>query len=731
MRIRSQLLLVAAVVFVPGFIAAVVAVEKVREGERQAALRGLRETVRATALLVDGQVQRSLGSLTVLAQSEHLKTGNFAGFYEEALASNQPPNVWTLLLDDRGVQLLNTAVPFGTPLPMTTAPGRVAGILAKNRLFVTDLIRGPVTGQMVTTMYLPTKTMQGRRYVIAQAFSVDHWKQTVLLPVQRAEWLVAVIDRNGRFVFRSKASNERLGQQARPELVAAAAAAHGGLIRHATLEGVESYDAFTHSELTGWTVAVAAPVNSIEASATQAVTLLTIGGLLALTAAILAALYLGRIFIGVIDAASQAARHIGSGDEPKLKRSSLHEVNALFQTLIDAGHLLATEKTARTSAEAQRTLLLEQETTLKETAQRQNAAKDQFLALLGHELRNPLAAISGATEVLDRSRSVSAPNERFLMIIRRQTAHLRHIVDDLLEVSRMLSGKIVLEPISLDLAECVRNCVEAIRASGRALEYQLIFEGQEVWVRGDPVRIEQIVSNLVANSLKFSNGGSVVRVRVRAVEDTAILEVTDQGIGIPADLMPHIFDPFVQGPSTPGRMAAGLGIGLSLVKQLVELHGGAIEAQSDGTDRGATLRMTLPQVGSSTVEALEPGRRTEKPRRILFVEDNPDAMEAMTGILQMMGHEVVQARSGGEAMAVAQAQAFDVALMDIGLPDMSGYELATEFRQMRSMLGVRLIALTGYGLASDRVRALSAGFDAHLAKPVDAEQLARAMEIGS
>ncbi|HEY4081360.1 MAG TPA: ATP-binding protein [Burkholderiaceae bacterium] len=734
MRIRSQLLLVAAVVFIPGFIASVIAVEKVRDGEREAALRGLGETVRATALLVDGQVQRSLGALTALAQSDYLRTGDFAAFYTQAQASNQPPNVWTLLLDENGRQILNTAVPFGTPPPSPPSAEtreRVAHALSSPKLYVSDLIVGPVTGKVITTMYLATKDWSGKRYVVAQAFALDHWKDSVLLPSNRPAWLVGVLDRKGRFIARNHGSEERVGQPARPELVAAAAADQSGLIRHATLEGMESYDAFTHSALTGWTVAVAAPVSSIEASATQAVTLLAAGGALALIAAILAALYWGRTFIEVIALASRAARRVGQGEEPKLKPTSIHEVNTLYDALADAGHLLAAEKNARAIAETQRTLLLEQETALREAAQRQNAAKDQFLALLGHELRNPLAAISGATAVLRRGRVVSEGGERFLQIIERQNHHLRHIVDDLLEVSRMLSGKLMLELTALDLAACVRSCVEAIQGTERAHLHQLVVEAaQPVWVRGDAVRIEQIVNNLVSNALKFSNPGTPIRIGVKAVGEQAVLEVRDEGLGISPELMPRIFDPFVQGPAQPGKLATGLGVGLSLVKQLVELHGGTVNVRSQGADTGSSFTITLPRIMPAATLARVPSQAPENRRHILFVEDNEDAMASMSEVLRMMGHEVVPARNAAEALAQAEATAqadagFDVVLMDIGLPDKTGYELAGALRKLPATAHARMVALTGYGQASDKERALSAGFDMHLSKPADPDQLAR------
>ncbi len=727
MRIRTLLLIVAAVVFVPGFLAAIVAVEQVRDGEREAALRGLRETVRASALLVDREVQRSIGAMTGMAQSDHLRTGNFKAFYEQALAINQP-HIWTLLLDESGVQVVNTAVPFGTPPPPAGAQDRVAKVLASNRILVTDLIIGPATGKLVTTLYLPTKAWNGKRYVIAQAFSVEHWKATALTLKSSSDITIAVIDRNGKFISRNKNSDELLGKQARPELVAAAAASSEGLIRHQTLEGVDSYDAFTHSELTGWTVAVAAPVAQIDSSATRSVIWLGVAGVIALTAAIIAATFLGRTFIHVIEVASRAAEFVGKGVTPVITKSPLHEVNDLYGSIAEAGESIASERRSREAAEKERNLLLARETALREAAQMQNTAKDHFLALLGHELRNPLAAITGATAVLGHPRTTPEAKAKFLAIIQRQNRHLAHIVDDLLDVSRLVSGKIVLEPTRINLADCVRRCVEALRASDRASGRVISIESEDVWVNGDAVRLEQIVNNLVSNSLKYSAPDTEIRVNVRAVGEQALLEVVDTGMGIDAALMPHIFEPFVQGPAREGFMASGLGIGLALVKQLVELHGGEVSAESRGRGTGTTFRVTLPKVSQSASMPAGPNQDAAAPRRVLLVEDDLDAMETTSELLRLMGHSVIPARNHAEVRLALASESVDIVVMDIGLPGKDGCQIASELRQMQQMKSVPMVALTGFGQQSDRARALAAGFDDHVTKPVDQDTLMRIID---
>jgi signal transduction histidine kinase/CheY-like chemotaxis protein len=727
-RIRNLLLLLATVVLVPGFLAAAVAVEKVREGERRAALSSLRETVRAAALLVDGQVQRSVGALTALGASVNLQNGKLGAFYEEARAIDQPPDVWTLLLDEAGTQRINTAVPFGTIPPPPVARQRVAQTLASQRPLVTDLFVGPATGKLLTTLYLPARPSPFGRFVVAQSFSVDHWKNTAFEPSGHAQWVVGVIDRNGSFISRSLRADEMLGKPARPELVAAAAAAHDGLIRHRTLEGVEAYDAFTHSTLTGWTIAVAAPVDTIDATATQAVLWLTAGIVMALIAAVLGASALSRTLIRSIAAAGAAARALGLGVQPVVASTGVHELNALNDELEGAAHLMAGERAARERVEVERSSLLERERAYREDAQADNAAKDRFLALLAHELRNPLAAISGATEVLLRTDPDETTRHRFHGIIQRQNRHLKRIVDDLLEVSRMLSGKIVLDSTAVNLADCVRSGIEALRTAWPEDGSRIVLEVEDAWIAGDQVRIEQVLNNLVANALKFSEKGGRIRVSVASRGAMAVLVVADDGAGIPPELFPRIFEPFVQGPPAPGQTASGLGIGLALVRQLVELHHGTVQGFSDGKGSGATFVVSLPRIASPAATApngLKPVVREAPRSRVLLVEDNEDNRETTAALLRMLGYDVTTADNGNAALRTAREQPPDIVVTDLSMPVMTGYELAIEIRRSRTLREIPVIALSGHGDDKDKLATAEAGFDAHLVKPIDPGMLER------
>ena len=727
MRIRTHLVLMAAAILLPVVLAGGIALDRIREGERQSALRGLRETVRATALLVDREAQGALSALRVLASSQHFETQDLRRFHARASALNQPPDGWTLLLDAEGREVLDTLVPFGTPMPTTGEPGLVRQVLSGRQPVVTDLLPGPVSGKLRITINVPVMTGNGTPYVLAQAISVERWQQVALQPAVPEDWIVAVIDRQGRFIARSHMTGALVGKLARPELVAAAAAADAGMIRHFTIEGVESYDAFAHSTLTGWTIAVAAPVASVDATATRALWLAALGMLIALATAAVAAAVFGRRFIQAIDGAGRAAVSLGRGETPREEHSPIREVRVLQAHLRDAGTLLELERHSRQAAEAERARLLESETRARETAQAQVLAKDQFLAMLGHELRTPLAAISGAAALLEADATDRA---RHLKIIQRQSHHLAHIVNDLLDAGRLMAGKIVLDIHPVNLAECVNHCVQALRASGAASGFELVVRSQEVWVAGDAVRIEQIVNNLINNALKFSPPGAHIQVTVEhdGAAQQAVVCVSDPGAGMAPELLERIFEPFFQGPAPANRTQSGLGIGLALAAQLVALHGGVLGAHSPGPGMGSTFRFAIPSIAAPPVVAAPAAPSSEALGRLVYVEDNTDARQTMAELLRAFGYEVVEVADGASTLPNVLSVDPDVVVLDIGLPDMDGYEVARRLREHPRSRHIPCIALTGYGQSGDKAMAARAGFAAHLVKPVDALELARAIE---
>ncbi|HUR21125.1 MAG TPA: ATP-binding protein [Vicinamibacterales bacterium] len=368
-----------------------------------------------------------------------------------------------------------------------------------------------------------------------------------------------------------------------------------------------------------------------------------------------------------------------------------------------------------------RTLIVTDMSTLTRV-QRESRSKDEFLAMLAHELRNPLGAIGGAVQVLALAPLQDSRANQARDIIERQTMHMARLVDDLLDVGRVVTGKIALDLKPMDLAEFVRSYVAAMM-SGNQTGNKVVITADSVWVRADIVRMEQIVGNLVSNALKFAPPDRPVRVSVRGDGEDAILQVADEGAGIEPDLLPQVFDLFVQGPATVDRAQGGLGIGLTLVHRLVDLHGGTIDAFSAGANQGSTFTVRLPATEPVATDAHPiqptPGRRM----RVLLVDDNADSREMYAMLLQADGHDVHEAEDGPAALAAFQQRVPDVAVIDIGLPGIDGYELARRIRSGPSGRAVALIALTGYGFPEDRERSRLAGFDRHLVKPASPEDL--------
>ena len=356
----------------------------------------------------------------------------------------------------------------------------------------------------------------------------------------------------------------------------------------------------------------------------------------------------------------------------------------------------------------------------RDRAEQRSQAKDEFMAMLAHELRNPLSAITAALEVLQTGDGMGGSAPRARDIIGRQTRHLSRLVDDLLEVARAISGKITISGVPLDLADAVRRSVGqlASRAEGRRLEVEV--ESGPHWIHGDTVRIEQIITNVVSNAIKYTPAGGLIRVTLATKDGEAVLCVLDDGFGIAPDLLPQIFEPFVQGERTLDRAEGGLGVGLTLVRRLVELHGGRVSAFSEGPGRGSAFTIRLPGTTAPSVEPATPWIEVAtQPRRVLLIEDNRDARETFRMMLELAGHEVLEAEEGQTGLELLKTALPDVAVIDVGLPGLNGYEIASRFRREPQGNRVLLVALTGYGTPEARERSRAAGFDHHLIKPVD------------
>lgn len=356
-------------------------------------------------------------------------------------------------------------------------------------------------------------------------------------------------------------------------------------------------------------------------------------------------------------------------------------------------------------------------------------SRDEFLAALSHELRNPLASIRTGLAVLARAEPGTGEARKATDVATRQADHLTKIVDELLDATRVSTGKIQLARAGTDLVELARTVVDDHRSMfqprGIALESRLA--PLPIWVHADATRLAQVLSNLLVNATKFTPRGGRVEVTLRAEGDRALLSVRDDGIGMEPELCDRIFTPFVQGPQPLDRTQGGLGLGLALVKGLVELHGGAVRARSTGPGCGAEFEVCLPIV-DAPAPAVEPTPAAPvKGRRVLVIDDAVDNAEVLGDLLSVSGHKTQIAHDGPSGIAIGRVFRPDVVLCDIGLPGMDGYEVARKMRADPALRGAYLVALSGYARAEDRKRSAEAGFDDHLAKPASWDSIARVL----
>ncbi|MBA4094467.1 MAG: hybrid sensor histidine kinase/response regulator, partial [Candidatus Accumulibacter sp.] len=487
-----------------------------------------------------------------------------------------------------------------------------------------------------------------------------------------------------------------------------------GVGSNVNFEGDSITSAFTRVSRHGWTVAVGVPKPAIGIGSLEGITLYAWGLAASLLACIGLASLLSNRIARSFASLERGAAALGAGKEVDLPSSRIREVQLMSEALAAAARQHAAYEQERSKLLAS----LEQALGASRDA---SLVKDEFLAVLGHELRNPLSPIVASLDLMDLRNDAGSARERSIM--RRQVNHLKRLVDDLLDVSRITSGKMQLELRPLNLAEVVRHA-----ASGRPGTPVRVSAPAALWVQGDESRLAQVLNNLLSNAERFGDGAT--RVTLAADAGMARLEVRDDGIGMAPELLARVFEPFYQAPQQVARITGGLGLGLAIVRKIVELHGGRVAAHSDGPGTGSSFVVELPL---SNAQATPPAPQASEPaaaRRVLVVDDNVDAAATTALVLEQFGHEVRVAHSAAAALEAVKHYRPAVAILDIGLPDMDGYALAAAIRNMQTGgAAPRLVALTGYGQKSDVGRALAAGFDLHLTKPASLADLQQAVAM--
>ncbi len=733
MTLRSHLVLLALATVVPIVLFATALIGYQAHLERTSVERGMRDTARALALALDRDIDDITTGVQALAASRHLDGPvDLASFYEEATAVSKSLGGWAVLSEPSGRQVLNTSRPFGAALPMPTAASleMMRAVARSRQRFVSNVIIGTVSRRPAVIVAAPVVRHDEVRYVLDFPFEPRQFTSLLREAALSAGWIAIITDREGGVVARVPDTEASVGQKSPAAWIERTVVGDEGFIKGALLGPADVYAAYKRSRHAGWVVGVAAPVTLVEASSRRLLVLLSSGGVVLLAIASALAFVLGkRISEPIVALADSLKTH---ATPPPLAHGAVREVEELRRALEEATgrrQLLVTEQAARADAERR-----------AEREEAANRAKDEFLAVLSHELRTPLNSMLGWIQLLRSGALDAARTSHGLDVIQRNVDQQARLISDLLDVSRIVAGRLALTMREVDLPRVVAGVAEAMRPAAEAKDITLTsrLATDAGPVLGDPERLGQIVENLLGNAIKFTpRGGHVI---LRLVRDGgARLIVTDNGKGIAADLLPHVFERFRQGDATSTRAHTGLGLGLAIVRHLVELHGGRVTAESAGEGLGATFTVSLPIMStvSGTAEGLVADAMVpdvDAPDlldgiTILVVDDDTDTRDLLATIFAEHGATPTVVANARDALATARRIVPDVLVCDIAMPGGDGYALVGEVKSWAAAAGVHVaaVALTAYARPEDRERALAAGFDVHLAKPVEPAQVLAAV----
>jgi len=673
---------------------------------------------------VDRELSGAITGLQVLAASPALADGDLAAFHAQAKAAvGIAGNTVIVLLERSGDRLVSTAAPFGTALPRRLDMSAVGipfetGKPHLTRLFISETNKRPVLGIVVPVI------LQGQvRYVLGAGLASERLSALLRQSGLPADWPAVVLDQDGTIIARS-AGPEYIGQKALPEnwerirLAEARSGIFGGTIH----DGQRALIAFARSGTSGWFTVVAIPAASIHGQLYQSLAFVAAAGAIVLAVALVLAWRSANEIAGPVVALRNAARAMQEGQSPDVERTGIEQLDALAQSMHEAAAQIRQREGKLSESLAE---LREAHAQLRD----EQAKKDQFIATLAHELRNPLAPIRTGVFVLQKHPSGAAA-ARTLSMMERQLSHMVRLIEDLLDVSRIARGKLVLQRESIVLQDVIADaCAIAeslLQRGGHAFTMEV--PAEPICLAGDRTRLAQVLANVLNNAAKFTPAGGSVRLQASTSQDCAEVRITDSGIGIPSHRLTDIFDVFTQVSDESLGRQPGLGIGLSLAKLLVQLHGGSIEGRSEGRGQGSTFLIRIPRAPCAADHPASEAPRTAAPahgRRLLVVDDNRDAADTLGTLLCTLGHSAQVAHDGSEALDLALGQEFDLIFLDIGMPGMDGYEVCRRLRGMRAHAATPIVALTGWGAAADRELGRQAGFTAHLVKPASLDELER------
>lgn len=718
MKIRWQLGLLMLAVIAPVALLAALSLRGWYDSQQQLNMQRHLERARALRLALDAEMQGSLRTLKAFADRPQLQgdaapdAAQLEVQLQRLLDRNPRWSSMAIVERDGSRSAYAAADPARLAEPQ---PEPLLQRVMQSGVAQTSGLIGSADGKShytFTAVPVPAPGAARVQRVLLVGVDSNNWLEFLRrLPID-GDAALTLTDEAGLVVARTLHPQRWVGKPLPPELLAVVRAQPEGALITTGLEGQRLHAAYSRLDSVGWTLAAGMPAREVEAPVWRQARKVALGVLSAALIAAALALWLGRRITRSFDALSQLLPMSDAQREQALARPlAITEADRarqlLAQTLQAEGRALSATEAARAQAE------------------HANEAKDDFVAMLAHELRNPLSAIATSVSLLESPRATPQTQLQARQVLRRQVDLATRLVDDLLDSARINAGKIDLQLADVDLAEVVQDAAQAVSETCKGAGIDLALKLQPAVVRGDAARLEQVVVNLLHNAIKFGRSGGHVEVELRCSDDgMALLRISDDGIGIPEELLAQVFEPYVQAVPGVDRTRTGLGLGLHLVQRLVGLHGGSVHVHSDGHGQGARFEVRLP-LRHAASRAAQPAATAPplRPLRIVLVEDNVDVGDAQARLLRDAGHEVIVATRGDDGLALLRLEPSDVALVDLGLPGLNGFELARGLRARAGVgANVLLLALTAFGDAATREQARQAGFDGLLQKPFDLQR---------
>jgi signal transduction histidine kinase/ActR/RegA family two-component response regulator len=708
-----------------------------RQQRAQAEASGL-ELARSVATAVDSDLRSSIAVVAALATTPTLDRDDLAGFRlrAERVLALQAHWAAIVLADGSGQPLVDTRVAPGVALPaMAERPSFARAV--RTRQPVVGGIARSAEGAWLFAVRVPVVQRSVVRYVVTALIEPDQVRELIARQRVPDDWVISIVDAEGARVARSRAHEATLGgrlSDTAQRVLAEGGATEGSGISY-SLEGDRILAPYSRLTPSGWTAVLGIPTRSTERATYRSLAVYGGGVLLSIALGGAGALWVARSINRPMSALRAAAQALGRHAAPEVPETSIQEIR-------EVGGALAAAAAELAAAEAEREALLHKERRAREIAETADRAKDEFMGVLSHELRTPLNAVYGWARMLQGgqfAQDAATTAKALDAIVRNADVQVR-LIDDLLDVARITTGKMRLDVRLVDVPTVVGAALETVRPAAEAKGIRLVSVlDPRAWpVVGDPARLQQVVWNLLMNAVKFTPRGGQIEVRVQPADEQVEIVVGDTGQGIAAEMLPLVFERFRQADSSSTRAHGGLGLGLALVKHLVELHGGTVDARSAGAGRGATFLIRLPgrapEAGerpgppgparATSADAFEGLVRLDGVRALVVDDDGETATLAET-ILVAAGAAVRTCRAASDALELLARWRPDVLVSDIEMPGEDGYALVRNVRALPAERGgaTPAIALTAYGRTEDRVRALAAGYTMHVPKPVDPGEL--------